>query len=91
MMTTEGTELANKKPRKNQEPGIERVPIKLDSKTSARMRIVAATRGISFSELSRELLKLGLGEYLKGGHLDLGALEAMETAAAVNAAKEATA
>lgn len=65
------------------------VPIKVSKRVSSRMRIIAATRGISFAEMSRELLELGIGEYLKEGHLDLGALEAMETAASINAARGA--
>ena len=93
MKTDQGAAgLADKKPRRNQlAPDEEYAGIKLSRKTKARMRIIAASRHISFATFSSEIIALGLSEYLKGGHLDLGALEAMETAAAVSAAREATA
>jgi len=64
------------------------VPVKVNKNVISRMRIIAATRGISFAEMSRELLSLGLESYLKDGHLDLSALEAIETSASMNAMRE---
>ncbi|MBU1081648.1 MAG: hypothetical protein KKB59_14295 [Spirochaetes bacterium] len=56
------------------------VPIKVSKRASSRMRIIAATEGISFAEISRRLLDIGIDEYLKEGHIDIGALAAMESA-----------
>ena len=88
MKNTKGDTGLAKKPRKNMlDPNSIYVGVKLDPKIAARIRIIAASRGISFAKFTRELLPIGLNEYLKSGHLDLGALEAVETSASINAAR----